>query len=998
MRLFSEKVNPTLTNSSLNILQVENFQEIFFGVYEIEINKNKYPVEKISEHNGNPVVSVPVEVKGGKANYPFVLTKGKFEIVFNESSDYVELLENAPVAEEQKPEIINVEVIEEKFDVEAILEKKQEILEEIQKAKKNALISAKKEIEKDKKEKLRRIREQSEKKENALKEYLQTTRQSFVEEFVSISNKIKTELLGENNSRFSEINETIDNKIQDLADSLSTNLKKDFNNYSLDFDTSIKSLIKDLHENYVEKKLDKELTNISKDIVVKVDQIRSDLDSKLKDKAEKTIVETLKTEVSAVRDSNIELNNSLNKNINKALSRVGNVDKKVDELTISISEEIENKIISTEENIRNYFDDKIKLLEEKSFGINVKAKKYFEKLIEESKNSLIKQIRELKKDSPIEYVMEAKKENKELTLESIQKDFNNQITKKIDDEVVRLRKYIAAYSGGGGGTVAQQFANGGTMYGNLTIEGSISAGSYLGITEFLNGVYLPLSGGTITGNLAISGAITSVDSIQIDTSAATTAGVGKLIWDDTDGTLSLGLKGGVVSSQLGQGLITRVVNKTVPSIDLVASNYSVVVVAGAQGQRLAIKLAQANNDANSAGTLGIVAENIAKNQEGFIITVGLLKNINTTGSLQGETWSDGDILYLSPFTAGAITNIKPQAPNHTVIVGYVEYSHSNNGKIYIKIDNGYELDELHNVKINGVTNGQVLTYNSSLSVWENKNPTNTGNFLSLSGGTITGNLSVTGTIHTTLLEAVSANISIIDIKQYELSGFNVTGNATVQGSISASNTIYSGIYNSNEWSSTYNTVQAFSGSWGNVDITEKVDALYSYLVQNLENNKIVQGTNIADFVANYWTPTYSVGAVITLSGANVSYLLGNSDGSSPSDWYTINLKPNFLFYRAGLSDGSTLDSFPLSSAKSAKYIIQVEDISTQDIFYGEINVVSNGTVAVASEYGLNHTTVFPFVEFGANIVSNRVILYANELDSHLMTNFIFKGNRVNLFS
>ena len=58
MKLFSEKVKPTLTNSSQNILQVEAFEEIFFGVYEIEINKSKYPVEKISEYEGNPVVSV----------------------------------------------------------------------------------------------------------------------------------------------------------------------------------------------------------------------------------------------------------------------------------------------------------------------------------------------------------------------------------------------------------------------------------------------------------------------------------------------------------------------------------------------------------------------------------------------------------------------------------------------------------------------------------------------------------------------------------------------------------------------------------------------------------------------------------------------------------------------------------------------------------------------------------------------------------------------------
>ena len=83
MRLFSEKVNHTFTSSPFNIIQVENFEEIFFGIYEVEINKSKYPVEKISEYKGNPVVSVPILVEGEEVFYPFVLSKGKFNIILN---------------------------------------------------------------------------------------------------------------------------------------------------------------------------------------------------------------------------------------------------------------------------------------------------------------------------------------------------------------------------------------------------------------------------------------------------------------------------------------------------------------------------------------------------------------------------------------------------------------------------------------------------------------------------------------------------------------------------------------------------------------------------------------------------------------------------------------------------------------------------------------------------------------------------------------------------
>jgi hypothetical protein len=152
----------------------------------------------------------------------------------------------------------------------------------------------------------------------------------------------------------------------------------------------------------------------------------------------------------------------------------------------------------------------------------------------------------------------------------------------------------------------------------------------------------------------------------------------------------------------------------------------VVIVAGATGQRLSVKLAKADNDANSAGTLGIVCEDIAGNAEGFICSVGQVTNINTTGSLQGETWADGDSLYLSGTTFGAITNVKPTAPIHEVRIGYVEYAHAVNGKIYVKIDNGYELDELHNVSINPLTlaNNDVLVYESATSLWKNKPSTN----------------------------------------------------------------------------------------------------------------------------------------------------------------------------------------------------------------------------------------------------------------------------------
>jgi hypothetical protein len=248
-----------------------------------------------------------------------------------------------------------------------------------------------------------------------------------------------------------------------------------------------------------------------------------------------------------------------------------------------------------------------------------------------------------------------------------------------------------------------------------------------GINPFITAQDIP----SLTGYVPYTGATADVDlgthnltadhiGLNVSPSGAGFV-VGATQWNNTIGSSETLLKGGTVALKNGVDLVARVVNKVTPNTTLTKAAYQAVRVSGAQGQRLAVELAQANNDNNSADTIGIVCETIATNQEGFIQTVGQLEDINTTGSLQGETWADGDVLYLSPTTAGALTNIKPTgATGHIVVIGYVEYAHANNGKIYVKIMNGWELDELHNVYISSPANNNVLTYESSTSLWKNK--------------------------------------------------------------------------------------------------------------------------------------------------------------------------------------------------------------------------------------------------------------------------------------
>jgi hypothetical protein len=186
-----------------------------------------------------------------------------------------------------------------------------------------------------------------------------------------------------------------------------------------------------------------------------------------------------------------------------------------------------------------------------------------------------------------------------------------------------------------------------------------------------------------------------------------------------------------------------------------------------------VDLAKADSDLNSAATIGLVTETINVNQEGFVTTNGIVRGINTTGSLRGETWADGDVLYLSPTTAGALTNVKPIAPQHLVVLGTLIYAHATQGKILVKIQNGYGLYELHDVLITTPLNNQVLGYESSTSLWKN------ASIATWLGYTPYNAASISGTSGTIALFGASNTLGDSIISQS--GGQIITANATDTG-------------------------------------------------------------------------------------------------------------------------------------------------------------------------------------------------------------------------
>jgi len=156
-------------------------------------------------------------------------------------------------------------------------------------------------------------------------------------------------------------------------------------------------------------------------------------------------------------------------------------------------------------------------------------------------------------------------------------------------------------------------------------------------------------------------------------------------------------------------LITQVWNQSGATIQ----KGKVIYLNGSHGNLPTIALAQANPEATSSRAYGIVQYDIPNNSIGVVVHAGLIQGLDTQAIPVGVS------LYLSPTVQGGITTTKPQAPDHMVFLGMATRSHPTQGRIEVTIVNGFELDELHNVRIVSPQDGQLLYYESSSSLWKN---------------------------------------------------------------------------------------------------------------------------------------------------------------------------------------------------------------------------------------------------------------------------------------
>jgi hypothetical protein len=462
-------------------------------------------------------------------------------------------------------------------------------------------------------------------------------------------------------------------------------------------------------------------------------------------------------------------------------------------------------------------------------------------------------------------------------------------------------------------TLADGTGNAGDVY-LCNVAGTVNFGS--GPIAFAVGDYAVYTGTVWARSSGATGTVTSVglsrsgDALTVTGSPITTSGTINIGFAGTNLQYINGAGNLVTFPTIAteaQRLITEVYNETGATL----AKGSIVYINGGHGNLPTVTKAIATGDATSAQTYGIVQNDIGNNNNGFVVVIGSLTDLDT------QAYTEGTQLYLSGTTAGAWTSTKPYAPVHLVYVAIVTRSHPTQGVVEVSIQNGYEMDELHNVAAQNPDNNDILQYKTSTSLWTKVAGT-TSNIAEGSNLYFTNararqsiSLTTTGSTGASTYDNVTGVLNIPNyVDQYvgtvtsvglsAPTGFSVTGSpvtssGTLALSFASGYSLPTNVKQSN-WDDAYTWVAAFPTQTGNNGKFLTTDG------SSLSWATVIAG--VQSVTAS--SPLFSSGGAnpnITIQVATTS----QNGYLSSTDWNTFNGKQNTLtLTTTGTSGAATL--------------------------------------------------------------------------------------------
>jgi hypothetical protein len=244
---------------------------------------------------------------------------------------------------------------------------------------------------------------------------------------------------------------------------------------------------------------------------------------------------------------------------------------------------------------------------------------------------------------------------------------------------------------------------------NIELPSNLVSGSSQ-LTSSLDGRYLQ------------SGSSLSSDSITFNRTAGINVTEGQMAWNNSDGTLDIGLNYGDVVLQVGQEQHFVVRNSTGTTI----SNGTAVYASGlsAGSKRIEVSPFTANGTTDEVRFLGLATHNISDGVNGVVSNFGYVRGLDTRGtsttaiSVGDETWAEGDILYAHPTAAGKLTKV---APKNKITVAMVTTRHQTTGVLFVRPSSFGHIDDLHDVQINtgSLVTGSMLEWNGGYFVNNN---------------------------------------------------------------------------------------------------------------------------------------------------------------------------------------------------------------------------------------------------------------------------------------